>query len=114
MLLVTFLAKYFPFGSAEIQTAQSITHMMCSSLYYDLTCGMWWASDVNPRTSIKFSCKSSLSELELKTHWNLRLLEGLAMTSQETRIFSRFATPYIWTWLGLQSGLTASKKTQSW
>ena len=59
---------------------------------------------------MRFSCRSSLSELELKTHSNLRSVDGLEMTSQETRIFSRLATPYTCTWSGLQNGLSGKKE----
>ena len=58
-----------------------------------LTCGVWWAREVVPLTSIRFSWRSTLSELELNTHENLRSPEGLAMTSQVTRVRSLLATP---------------------
>jgi hypothetical protein len=76
----------------------------------NLTCGVWCARDLVPLTSTRFSCRSSLSELELNTHSNLRSTEGFAMTSHETRIRSRLATPYTWIWSGLQKGMSGRKE----
>ena len=62
---------------------------------------------------MRLSWRSSRSELELKTHSKVRSTEGLEMTSQETRIFSRLATPYTWIWPGLQKGLSEMRDTKN-
>ena len=92
------------------------------------TLGICSARLRDPTTSILSCGKSILSELELNTQSNLSPLFwyffdeecdgsppsfGLAKTSQETWIFSCFATPYTFTCPGLQNGLTEKRENSN-
>lgn len=93
----------------------------CQMIFFIHTLGMYSASDRVPLTLTLSLGRSMRSLLELKTQSNLKpglwtprlsppsVTLGLAITSQATWILSCLATPYTWTWPGLQNGLSARR-----